>query len=170
MTAQLNLKTHEDLIIRKAQIDDCHELWLWRNHLEVKRWCFKTDEIPYKQHEKWFEQALKDEKKTIFIIENSKKQKLGQVRFEIEKEHSASININLNPQFFNQGIGSFAIKLATEVFLRLNPSLQEIVAGIMEGNISSQKSFEKAGYIFERNGIRHSRKINILNFKNQITA
>lgn len=158
----------ENFTLRQAREDDGKDLWIWRNHPDVRKWCFNKEEIPYEQHKTWFEGVLKNDKTKIFIIQGKDKEKLGQVRFDDVDLEKALININLNPEFFNRGIGTRAIQMATKIFLESFPSVQEIIAEIFENNIASLKAFENAKYIKLSNEVKNNEKIGIFHFKRKV--
>lgn len=151
--------------LRHAQEDDCYDLWIWRNHPEARKWSFNKEEIEYKRHKEWFAKKMKDRKTKIYIAENRKGDKVGQVRFETRGEDLAYININLNPRFFGKGLGNKIIKVATEVFKGANPDVKEVVAEIVDRNILSKKAFQKAGYVFSHNTFKQGKKTVVYKFK-----
>ncbi|NQT33349.1 MAG: GNAT family N-acetyltransferase [Candidatus Omnitrophica bacterium] len=135
------------LKIRTSDISDCRDLWEWRNHPDVRKWAFDPSEIAYEEHKKWFERKITDEDVEIYIAENENGKKLGQVRFDVGTNDSI-VSVNLNPDFFGQGLGHRIIKEATDVFLESRNDIKTVNAQIMKENIASRKAFEKAGYTF----------------------
>ena len=156
----------EEISLRKANNNDCYDIWMWRNTPEARRGSFNKEYIEYGKHRVWFERKLKDKKTTIYIAENNKKEKIGQVRFEIKRKKSVFINTNLNPRFFGKSFGNKIIKIATEVFMKEKPYIKEIIAEILIENIVSQKAFKKAGYVFSHNTTKNdSKEIVVFKFK-----
>ncbi|MCK4809388.1 MAG: UDP-2,4-diacetamido-2,4,6-trideoxy-beta-L-altropyranose hydrolase [Candidatus Omnitrophica bacterium] len=151
------------IILRLAQGKDCRDLWLWRKHFEVRRWCLNKEEIKYPQHRKWFVQRIKSRKTVMYIAENKEGIKIGQTRFEIEKK-SAYINVNLNPLFFGKGLGNKIIGLTTNIFMKQNPRIKKIIAEIAEENIASEKAFVKAGYEFSGKNRKNGRNLVVFEF------
>ena len=94
---------------RKAKRDDCYDLWIWRNHPRTRKWSFNTEEIEYEKHREWFQQKMKDKSIHIYIAENRKGEKVGQIRFEINN-NTAYTNVNLNSKFLGKGFGSKIIQ------------------------------------------------------------
>ena len=154
--------------LRQARKNDCKDLWVWRNHPEVRKWCFNKEGIPYGQHKTWFEGISKNGKTTIFIIQGKDKEKLGQVRFDGVGSEKALININLNPKFFNRGIGTRAIQMATRIFLESTPAVKEIIAEIFKQNAVSKRAFQKAEYLKLRSEVKNNEKIEIFSFKRSL--
>jgi spore coat polysaccharide biosynthesis predicted glycosyltransferase SpsG/RimJ/RimL family protein N-acetyltransferase len=155
---------NENISLRLAGGQDCYDLWRWRNHPKVRRWCFAAGYIDYKTHEAWFKQKIKNGKTRIYISTNAKKEKIGQVRFDIVNSATASVNVNLNPDFFGRGLGNRIIKEATDIFLRENPKVKKIIAEVIKDNIASRNAFEKAGYGYWRKVIRDNRQIAVFKF------
>lgn len=152
------------IIVRKATPRDCYDIWRWRNDLRVRRISFNRERISYEDHKEWFKKKVRDNQTWLYIGQNDKKEKVGQVRFDADEGRPiAYININLNPTFFGRGLGNRLIKLATEAFLRKNPH-REIVAEILDENLISKKTFFKAGYRFSHYGKKSGRDISIFKF------
>lgn len=141
------------MTIRAATKRDCHDLWLWRNHPAIRKWCFDTHRISYGLHRKWFDKQIDDRNVRIYIACAKNAEKLGVVRFEIDKgQKRARINVNLNPYFFGKGLGHRIIKIATKVFLKEKQGIKKIFAEIIRDNIASEKAFKKAGYLLRTQG------------------
>lgn len=134
------------LFLRKAVADDCRDLWEWRNHEDIRKWSFNKSPIPFEEHKKWFEQRLNDSNYVILVACDGKSNKLGQIRFDVDrKKNTAHVNVHLNPQYFNQGLGTRIIIMGTNLIHAQYP-LMKICAEILLNNIVSQKAFTKAGY------------------------
>lgn len=143
------------LNMRKAENRDCYDVWAWRNDPVVRKWSFSSDIIEFGQHRKWFVGKLGDERESIYIAENDRKDKVGQARFSKGPE-GAYISVNLNPAFMGRRLGSELIDSATAAFLNKNPEEKEIRAKIKNDNIASKKAFDKAGYALDEEGERFS--------------
>jgi UDP-2,4-diacetamido-2,4,6-trideoxy-beta-L-altropyranose hydrolase len=153
------------LKIRDIKMDDCRDIWRWRNNPEVRKMCYETKSIRYSEHRKWFNSKISNVSTGFFIVENGDKQKIGQVRFEKNGKNSSCININLNPDFFGKGLGGKIIKYATRYFMNKFPEVKDITAEIIEGNIVSEKAFKKAGYEFHKHTTLKGRKTSIFKFR-----
>jgi hypothetical protein len=156
-----------DIGLRKASAVDCRDLWLWRNHSRVRRWVFHPRRIEYKRHVGWFKNKLKDIHSKIYIAQNKRKDKIGQIRFDLGGR-LALVSVNLNPRFFGRGLGSKIIKKGTERFLKENRSVKIIKAEIINKNITSKKAFQKAGYLFSHTAFKNSKKTAIFALKRAI--
>ena len=154
-------KVNNNIKLRKARKNDCYDLWIWRNHTEIRHWSFNREEIEYEKHREWFEKKIKDRDVNIYIAENIKEEKVGQIRFEINKKKLASVNINLNPKFFGKGLGSKIIRKGTESFLKENRNVKEVIAEILDENITSKKAFQKVGYNFSHNTFKGGKRVAI---------
>lgn len=152
--------------IRAVTKKDCRNLWVWRNHSGVRRWCFKDKKIPFKQHQKWFTDVLNNKNMHMYIVENGKKEALGQIKLERNKT-AAHINVNLNPKFFGRKLGHKIIQQATQNFLNEKPRVKLITAEVIKGNMASLKAFQKANYTFNGvGGEKEGREFVTLIYKN----
>jgi spore coat polysaccharide biosynthesis predicted glycosyltransferase SpsG/RimJ/RimL family protein N-acetyltransferase len=141
-------KVDRQIFLRCASKIDCLSLWQWRNHPEVRKWSFDARTIPYSEHRAWFGRKSNDKKVNIYIAHNSESEKFGQVRFEFNGNHAASINVNLNPRFIGQGMGNKIIRLSTQTYFKNHASVRQVIAEVRRGNVRSAKAFRKAGYTF----------------------
>jgi spore coat polysaccharide biosynthesis predicted glycosyltransferase SpsG/L-amino acid N-acyltransferase YncA len=143
-----SLKKENQLHLREVKQRDCYDLWIWRNHPEARRWSFDKKEINYGRHLEWFRQKAGSKDTRIYVAENEKSEKLGQVRFERQNGNWAFVSINLNPDFMKRGLGNKMLSEATLKYLKENRKVAEVRAEILEGNTASRKAFQKAGYRF----------------------
>lgn len=130
--------------LRSATEENSVDIWKWRNHFKIRRWCFNTNKIDYSSHRKWFFNKLRDKNTRIYIAKQNKN-KIGVIRFDIGKK-SVTVNISLNPYFLGKGLGSKIIRYGTEKFIREVGNDKPIIAEIKKDNIVAQKAFLKAGY------------------------
>lgn len=150
--------------IRAATQRDSRDIWVWRNHAAIRKWCFNNDKISCARHREWFDKKIAEDSTMIYIAENGKHEKLGQVRFEKGRGPKSRININLNPLFLGKGLGHRIIKRATASFLKKNRDIKEIIAEVIEDNIASHRAFNKAGYLFAGNIGRQGRRVKVFSF------
>lgn len=156
--------------IREATDSDCYDLWLWRNHPDIRKRCFDNSEIDYEEHRKWFGRKMISEDTKIYIAENENKEKIGQARFETNDGTGACININMNPDFLGQGLGSMVIKMATDSFLEKHKRVSKVTAEVIDTNIASQKAFDKAGYKLYSAIDKRNRKVKIFAYSRKDTG
>lgn len=159
-----NLIGGRALAVRRAVPDDCEDLWKWRNDPVVRKVSFNQEEISLDAHRQWFEIKLKDPNVSIYILEDNGDVKLGQVRFEANGD-MASIHVNMNPAFIGRGLGKYAISEGTRVFLQERPGISCVKAEVFADNLSSQKVFEKAGYVSQGTESRNNRKLYVFMFR-----
>ncbi len=153
-----------DVTIRRATVEDCHELWVWRNHPEVRKWYFCKEGVTYQDHRRWFANKLRDPSTRIYIAEDALGIKVGQARFDT-KEGSTSISVGLSPLQFGKGLGSRLIKAATEMFLDQEPAVREVIAQVIENNTASRKAFTKAGYVHEHDILNNNIPVGVYRFR-----
>lgn len=151
--------TRSSIVLRKAEEGDCHDVWLWRNHQCVRKWCVNSQEIPYEEHCVWFKKSISDVNTAFYIAHNERSEKIGQVRFEINGD-TARISVNLNPVFIGQKLGNRLVRLATDLFMHDYPG-KAITAEILDNNIGSIRSFQKAGYIFSHHMVSNNKRMDV---------
>lgn len=132
------------LYLRFAEPEDAKDLFIWRNDEATRKASFNTTEINFEEHKKWFEQTLADPKRNLFIICDKDCNKLGQIRFD-KKNNVAEIDVTINPNYRNQGIGSLALLKASHIYIN-NFGVKQVIAKVKKENTASLKAFQKAGF------------------------
>jgi len=133
-----------DITLNLVSENDCRNLWLWRNHPDVRKGCFRDGCIVWQEHKQWFYKSLKNKNIRIYVASRGK-DKIGVIRFRRLKDY-IKVSVNLNPEFFGKGLGANIIRLGTEKVLEEKKFRKPIIAEIRLDNIISQKAFYKAGY------------------------
>jgi len=135
------------ILFRNARIEDCLDLFGWRNDIITRQNSFNTELISFETHKHWFENCLKDSTRDLFILFDKDKG-IGTIRFDYkEDKNCAEINITIAPEARNKRYSSKAIRTLSLYYLD-NYNLNYIFAEIKPQNIISMKSFIKAGYKF----------------------
>ena len=110
-----------------------------RNDPLVRAGSFHTEEIPYEQHQKWYEQKRKNENCRIYILEDAGAP-VGQVRADRdERGESAEISYAIAERARGKGYASWMLAAA-----------EKQLAEVKNDNIASQKVFQKLGYEEQR--------------------
>ena len=133
-----------DIYLRFAENEDKIDLLNWRNELETRKASFNTEKIDQKDHERWFNNSIKNKKRNIFIICDKNCNKLGQIRFDRGND-TAEVDISLNPKYRNLGVGSLALSKGANRYIN-NFNINILVARVKSNNIASVKALQKAGF------------------------
>ena len=132
------------LYFRFAEPQDVKDLFRWRNDEVTRQSSFNIDKISFEEHKKWFEQTLANPKRNLFIICDKQCNKLGQIRFD-KKNDIAEINITINPNYRNQGVGSLALYKSLIIYTN-NFNVKQVIAKVKKDNVASLKAFKAAGF------------------------
>lgn len=162
----------ESIIVKAAQMEDCDDLWLWRNDPHTRAQSLNSNSVPYDQHCKWFESAIGNPELFLLIGTMTKQaiptntNKIGMVRFDLasiqdssnialtkSNDKKAIVSINVNPDFRGKGFAVLLLNKAVKAF-KTNIALPTssfndvsfIEAIIKEENTASIKCFEHAGF------------------------
>jgi UDP-2,4-diacetamido-2,4,6-trideoxy-beta-L-altropyranose hydrolase len=134
------------LKLRKAQIADCQRIYDLRNDPLIRKVSFSGDSFSLESHTAWFENALKNPLRQIFVVEDGSGI-AGVVRFDLNAERSeALVSVYVSPNHWGKGVGTFALNEGEAVVKKDFPSLKGIVAEVMAGNDASIHLFEKCRY------------------------
>lgn len=147
----------ETILIRKAVIEDSLTYYNWVNDPIVREQSFNSEIISWIDHEKWFKEKLLNSNFHFYIFQNTKDEKIGQIRFQKIDNTNYLIGVSIAVEHRGKGYGSRILKIGCNEFLTQYPSII-VNAYIKEGNNSSLSIFEKAGFHFKN-------KLNYNNFK-----
>lgn len=128
--------------LRQALEDDCLFVYDLRHCSSVMNNSFNCESFSYIGHKAYFQRKVKD-KDCFFYIVVVEGERAGVVRVELA--YKWYIHIALLPRFQGRGIGTEAIKAATQA-ARVNIRCP-IYAEILENNAASIAAFKKAGYM-----------------------
>lgn len=136
-------KTNQ-IYLRFAELEDIEDLYKWRNDEETRKYSFNVDPITYEEHKDWFLNSLSNPKRKIYIIFDKNNKKLGQIRFDKEKDW-AEVDITINPEYRGKGIGSLALRKSSQLYIN-NFKVEQLIAKVKKDNIASLKAFKNANF------------------------
>jgi UDP-2,4-diacetamido-2,4,6-trideoxy-beta-L-altropyranose hydrolase len=137
-----------DLRLRRSLESDCETIWQWANDPEVRAVSFRSEPIPWDQHDNWFRSKLTDPRAFFYVATNDTGQAIGQVRYQCD-EKRAVLSLNMAPDLRGKGFGKKMLLLATEELFQ-SSNVTVIDAYVKPANHSALRLFESAG--FRRNG------------------
>lgn len=144
-----------DIQVRIATEDDARKVFEWRNEPRVRASSRSSDVIDWETHRAWFAAALSSTARILLIGERGNAP-VGVVRFDIE-DALAEVSIYLvsDPIARGQGRG---LLLCAERWLSANrPTVTEVRAQVLGGNVASERLFLGAGYRTE--STRYSKRL-----------
>ena len=137
--------------LRPAVMGDAGLVWEWRNDPEVRATAFDTSEIPWQQHESWFERSLTNPDRLMRLAEWQEKA-VGFIRLDRIAE-GAEVSIFLAPEMKGVGLAG-AILSKVERDIPADWDVEALIAGIRPENGISISLFENAGYVKSGNAWR----------------
>src|SRR3990167_5482426 len=153
-TKRASKKIMAEIYLKKATPDDVKSIFHLRNHPAIRKNSFSSEEIIFDEHKTWFNSLLKNASRQLLIAKNFKKELIGVVRFDFEKDF-AEVSIYINPGVHGKGYGTKILAQGIEWVMK-NYHCRHIIAKVKSANIVSQKLFLKAGFI---NKTTHFEKI-----------
>lgn len=138
---------------RKAEEEDVNLYYEWANDALVRNLSYNKNPIPFESHKRWFDNRIKNPNCMLLLFMNRKNIPIGQVRIEPDPSQDFSIiSVSIAKEFRGRGYGSEILQKASDYYLTQKDS-KPIYAFIFKANEASIKSFEKAGFIFEKEEI-----------------
>lgn len=141
--SQITQESNMSIIIRRATESDSKDVWEWRNDPESKANSISEDNISWDIHCSWYQHALQNPDKFIYIGIDSDENKIGMCRFDVI-ENQAEVSIIVNPLFRKKKISKPLLTTAINQFSKA--STIALHATIKHTNILSQQCFLKAGF------------------------
>lgn len=139
----------DNLNIREVNNKDIDFVYYLNNESSVRKNSFNLEPIKLTNHKKWFNNQLKYNKQLFFILEANKKS-VGQVRFELKKDHFV-IGISISEKHRGEGYAIKGLDLTMEDYFKYNS--YPVYAYIKKSNTASVRLFEKAGFQYFKNDI-----------------
>lgn len=133
------------LVLRTARHNDSRRIWEWRNEPGMRQACFNTTPVPLDVHNAWFERAMVDPERRLFVAELPDGTPVGYVRFD-EVGATAEISVCVDPSVRGGGYGSALIRAGVAALLAERPDL-EPVALVKTDNPASARAFASAGFV-----------------------
>ena len=126
--------------IRKAILEDCEDIFRWKNDIKTRESSFDSTIISYEEHLKWYKQALTNDEIKFFIGEIPGGPNIGVIRFDRIDSMIYRVNVNVAPTRRCKGFGKLLITEASSFFK------EKIIAKIKSDNYISVRAFQKSGY------------------------
>lgn len=151
----LNQKLFE---LRKVTEEDSQLLFKWINDPDARANSKNSKMIAWDEHVAWLTNKLADSSVYMYILSDSSED-IGTVRFE-KVDEGFLISYFIDKNFRGQGFGGLIL---AEGMKKINTIFDQpnFVAYTKQGNISSEKIFNKLDFIFEREEIIDNIKFNV---------
>ena len=136
---------HKKLLLREATKEDCTLLFRWANDPEVRLTSLSPEPIDWDDHVVWLTKKLIDPSCHIFIASNTEGVPVGQIRFDVQQDGSAAIDVHIAGESRGRGYGT---SLIVEALDRLfcSTDIRIVHAYQRPENTASIRVFEKAGF------------------------
>ncbi len=148
----------EDFILRKAEERDIPEIYKHIHKEYVKKYFSKDENQQWENHKKWYKFLINSPYFILYVLEDFNGKFLGQVKFELDGE-TAVISTYLSKCSRGMGLGKEAVLKGIEELIISCKNIEIVLAYILEENEPSIRTFEKCGFVFEKeeeyHGIDH---------------
>ena len=134
-----------DVQLRRADEGDKETLWKWANDAEVRSSSFSDAQIPWEQHNIWFERKMKDQRAKLFIAINGKGEPVGQIRLDEVRPGEAEIDLSVAKERRGRGYAALLIERASQLAFS-SIGLNRLHAFVKPQNSASMRAFEQADF------------------------
>lgn len=154
------------ILLKETSEEDIQDIYENINLKYVKKYCIDY-ENQWEQHKSWYKFLIYSNSYVLYTLKEKQSNKfLGYVKFELDGEECAIINIYLIQEIREKGYSYNIINLSLEELKYKNPKISLVLAYILEENIISIKTFKKTGFQYESieeyKGIEHLLFIKLL--------
>lgn len=146
-----------NLYFREAIIEDCEDIFQWRNNKITRDMSISSEIVKYNEHVEWFKSTLNDPHEVcLFFKDQLVNLKLGIVRFQLDKKMvTGLISINLSPESRGKNYAKPCLTNAISFLKKNFINCRALYAEIKVDNIPSIKTFEGLDFqLFEEKKVR----------------
>jgi sialic acid synthase SpsE/RimJ/RimL family protein N-acetyltransferase len=131
--------------LRPAARSDEKMLWILRQDPEVVRYSLTGRPVSWSEHRRWFSRLMRSSNGVQWIVEDARRNAIGQVRIAFEGRRSATIHVGIDRRHRGKGYGLSAIAAAAHRAVD-EWGVGQIKAWILSRNRASRETFRKAGF------------------------
>lgn len=142
----VNALYREEIMLREATVEDCTQIWEWANDPAVRASSFLSEYIPIEEHKHWFYRKIDNSKCFLFVGLNSTNTPIGQVRFDLNNDNEADVDVSVSRKYRGKGYGTELIRKGVQVLFQ-KTTVRAIHAFIKQENDASIQAFSKAGFV-----------------------
>jgi UDP-2,4-diacetamido-2,4,6-trideoxy-beta-L-altropyranose hydrolase len=147
----INVMDCEDMLLRKASIEDCELLFNMVNDSKTRQSAFQSSPILFDKHLEWYTKKLNDIDVVQFVAMNHENRAIGQIRFDLKNGESV-IDISIIKDFRGLGYGARLIRKGVDIMMK-TIKVDKFNAYVKRNNHASIKSFEKAGFSLQESQV-----------------
>ena len=140
MQAAVLKPSAENIVLRRAELDDSDALFAWRNDPLTRRNSRNTDPVPREDHDRWFARMLERPEGHLCVGEASG-ERVGVVRFDLLGACMFEVSITVAPSLRFRGHGRRLLGIALKT---MAPCV--LIAEIKDGNVASKRLFASCGF------------------------
>lgn len=146
------------LSLRKVRGSDIKLLFKWVNDPAVRANARNSKSVTWREHSAWFKEKLADSNTYMYIL-TERKQAVGIIRFD-KKDKKFVISYSIDKSYRGQGLGKLIL---IEGLKKLSLTVRQphFIAQVKQGNIASEKIFNKLGFKLKGKELINNIKFNI---------
>jgi UDP-2,4-diacetamido-2,4,6-trideoxy-beta-L-altropyranose hydrolase len=131
--------------IRHARESDSENIFLWRNHPDVRQASINNDLISWEEHQEWFSKVLASQSRHLLIGQRGGCA-LGVIRFDINNG-AAEVSIYRVPGSETRGTGKRLLREAEKWLAANRSDVTVLEAEVLQENKRSKALFLRSGYL-----------------------
>lgn len=135
--------------LRKATLRDEALTHRWAASKSLRSHSFNRHEIGIVEHRAWFQKKLQDVNCIYLILDNTIGNPVGSIRIDMDGS-TGLISYLVDEQFQGRGLGQIILTKVIHYLEQNKLKISSLVGYVMNENIASIKTFEKLGFLKER--------------------
>lgn len=140
------LSKAQHLVLRPAQVDDAHQIYLWASDPEARVHAFDKRVITWEGHCEWFKGKIASPHCNYYLAEYDGVA-IGQIRFDRNENGEHVISYQVDKKVRGSGFGTILLLNGVKKLREDNASATVIIGYVMIVNSSSCFAFENAGFV-----------------------
>lgn len=130
--------------MRLANLDDAKILFDWQSHPKTREYFFDPTPPTWEEHWSWLLATLSSKNRFLLIAEE--RGPIGVLRYDLQNDLTAAVDIYLKPGLYGKGLGTQVLKAGNQWIKHQLPNIQKLIAKVIPTNVASSKAFQKAGF------------------------
>lgn len=149
----------QKVTVREAIESDARLYFEWANDPVVRQMAFHTEPILWDNHLSWFSRKIESSDALLLLCYNAGRA-VGQVRFELNENKSAEIDISIAQEYRGNGFGKAMLQAAIDYAHNMN-GYDSFVSEVKLANQASQRMFISTGFtkIDEVDGVCYYKRL-----------
>jgi RimJ/RimL family protein N-acetyltransferase len=131
--------------LRLANSTDFEATFKWASSPLIRKFSFNNGIIHFEEHQQWFTQKIWDKNCEYYLLAD-RNNFLGSLRFDIEDDEVAKINMLIDPACQGNGYGKTILQMGIELLKKRRTEVKKVYGEVFPKNIACLQIVESLGF------------------------